>query len=470
METFDLVVIGIGPAGMASAVMGSEMGLKVCAIEKSKIGGECMNVGCIPSKALLRSAKLRHQVNKFSDAGLKSMPMPDVLDPFAGIHQNIDYIREKKSMGMFAKAELLIGKGAAEFTGRDTVRVGEREIRGRRIFICAGTRPMIPPIPGIDTVDFLTNENMFALSEIPKSMTVVGGGAIGCEMAQAFSRLGCKVSLVQMDEHLLPYGDSDRVLEEVFEKESIDVYNSRNILKVEKSDTGVRLETDKGETLDSEKLLLAAGRVFDGAPLQLEKAGVKYDHRGIKVDKYLRTSNKKIFAPGDVNGEVQLSHSAMHQGMIAIMNSMMPGFFKRNFRKYVVPWTVFTDPQVSVAGLNEKQLQERGIAYEAIKMKYEDYGAAIAENIPEGYVKALVSKTGKIYGARIVGEGSGEMINEWALAIQNNLRMHNLMFLQHSFPTMGFLTKRSSEQWMMNRIAPQGIKNLIAKFFRLMNP
>lgn len=464
---FDMIVIGLGPAGMAVSIMGSEMGLNVCAIERHKIGGECMNVGCIPSKALLRMAKTRHTTTKLSSMELAEGEEPAVKDPFTRIQQHIRYINEKKTMAMFKKVNLVLGEGEAEFINSHTVAVGEKRFSAKRIFICAGTKPSVPPIPGIEKIDILTNENIFSLPSMPKSMIVIGGGAIGCEMAQAFSRLGCKTSIVQMDPHLLPFGDEDSglLLEKVFNEEGIDVFNSRKLTGVRQDGDEVVLSTDQGEELRGEKLLVAAGRKMDFTSLKLEAAGVKYGKKGIEVNNHLQTSQKHIFAPGDCNGHYLLSHAAMHQGMIALMNCMMPGPFKMNFKKFVVPWTVFTEPQVSHVGKRQKDLDAAKTPYEVIECKYEDYGAAIAECVDIGYVKALASKTGRIHGARIVGEGSGEMINEWGLAIQKKIRMHDIMFLQHSFPTMSFLTKRVSETWMMKRMESKFLKCMMKWMF-----
>ncbi|THB69797.1 MAG: NAD(P)/FAD-dependent oxidoreductase [Gammaproteobacteria bacterium] len=465
---YDLITIGVGPAGMAVSVMGAEMGLKVCAIEKHKLGGECMNVGCIPSKSLLRMAKTRHQFEKLAEMELESDQVPSVLKPFSKIQGYLDYINEAKTVSMFEKVDLLLAEGSAEFVDKNTVKVGEKTVSAKRIFVCVGTRPMVPPIPGIEDVDILTNENMFKLEEIPESMVIIGGGAIGTEMAQAFSRLGTKCSLIHMAEHLIPTGDPEagELLKEKFEEEGIAVYNGAKIEKIEKDGDLIKVYSDKGEVLEGKKLLVAAGRKPDFSELDLQKAGIETDERGyIKVNDYLQTTSANIYGVGDCNGHFLLSHSAMHQGMIAIMNSMMFGPMRRKFQNYVVPWTVFTEPQISSVGLTEKELIAKGIKYEVIKMNYADYGAAIAENIGVGYVKAFVSITGKIYGASIVGEGSGEMINEWGLAIQKKMRMHDIMFLQHSFPTMGFLTKRASEQWMMNRMKSGFLKRMCQIMF-----
>jgi pyruvate/2-oxoglutarate dehydrogenase complex dihydrolipoamide dehydrogenase (E3) component len=459
---YDVIVIGAGPAGMAVSAMASEMGLKVATIEKRALGGECMNVGCIPSKALLRMAKLRHSADRFGDYELDEHGKPSVRRPFERIAEHLAYIDEKKTSGMFKKvSKLKLAEGEASFLDPHTVGVSGEKLSGKRIFISVGTRPAVPPIPGIRDVDILTNETIFKLDAIPSSMTIIGGGAIGCEMAQAFTRLGAKCTIIQMDPHLMPQGDPDagKLLEEHFGKEGIDVYNSAKLSKVEKQNGIITVEAEGGITIESERLLVAAGRRYDFDVLKLENAGVRFDPRkGIDVDKHLRTTAKNIYAPGDCNGHYLFSHAAMHQGMIALMNSMLPGPMKMDFRKFVVPWTVFTDPQVSSVGLTEKQLKQRGIDYEIIESRYEDYGAAIAEGIPVGYIRVYAGKgllsRGRIYGAVIAGEGSGEMINEWGLAIQKKLRMTDIMMLQHSFPSMSFLSKRTGEIWMMNRMTP----------------
>ena len=453
-QPFDVLTIGLGPAGMAVSAMAAEMGLRVAAVEPRKIGGECMNVGCIPSKALLRLAKSRHIAMKFATrTGADDNGHATRIDnPFPEIQKDLAYIGDTKTMKMFEKVTLFFQRGPARFIDAHTVEVDGERIRAKRIFIAVGTRPAAPPIPGLDQVEYLTNDTVFKLDGVPASMVIIGGGAIGCEMAQAFNRLGCRTTIVHMDPHLVPAGEADaaELLEASLKAEGIEVYNKRMIKGVSKGADGtITVETDQGERLSGEQLLVGAGRRFDFSSLELENAGITYGKRGIEVNKYLQTNRRHIYAVGDCNGNFLLSHAAMHQGMIGLMNAMMPRPMRMDFRKFVVPWTVFTDPQVSHAGLTEKQLRDRGIAYETIRVRYDDYGAAIAEKVDVGFVKVHASKWGRIYGASIVGEGSGEMINEWALAIQKKIRLHEIMMLQHSFPTMGFLSKRIAEVWMM---------------------
>ena len=466
-EQFDVLVLGLGPAGMAVAAMAGEMGLRVCGVEPRSVGGECMNVGCIPSKALLRMAKARQAFAKLGRMELESVPRPAVRRPFERIGRDLAFISERKTMGMFSKVDMVYRQGPAAFVDSHTVQAGERRIRARRIFICTGTRPEIPDVPGLRDIEPLTNETIFSLDAVPESMLVLGSGAIACEMAQAFSRLGCKVTMVFRGPRLI-WRENEEVsalLEETFVDEGIVLEKNADMRSFRKSGGGVELELGDGRSLRAERVLAALGRRFDPGVLDLEKAGVAYGKRGIGVDRYLRTSQKHIFACGDVNGEHLFSHAAMHQGMIALMNCMMPWPFKKDFRKYPVPWTIFTEPQISRVGPTRRELVERGRRHTEVIARYDDYGAAIAEGVDLGFVKALVSPYGRVLGATIVGEGSGEMINEWTMAVQNRFNVTRLLMQQHSFPTMGFLSKRVAEMWMMKMVRPGWVKKMCRLFF-----
>jgi len=464
---YDVAVIGLGPAGMAVSIMASEMGLRVLGVERRALGGGCMNVGSIPSKALLRMAHVRHLVGRLAEYALADVEPPAPAKPFERIADHIRFIAEKKTTKMFEKVDLRLGEGSASFVDPHTVSVGGRTATAKRIFVCVGTRPAIPPIAGLESVEYLTNETIFGLEAIPESLLIIGGGAIGCEMAQAFRRLGSRVTIVHLDPHLLPYGDWDagKLLEEVFGEEGIRVYNARGIRRVARENAVITLQTDHGELFRADHLLVAVGRRYDFDGLNLEAAGVRYGEGGIEVDNRLRTSSPHIYAPGDCNGTYRFSHAAMHQGMIALMNAVAPPPIRFDFRRYVVPWTVFTEPQVAHVGALERDLKANDVPYEVVEESYADYGAAIAEGIAVGSVRAYVGKAGRIYGVRIVGEGAGEMINEWGLAIQNRLRIHKIMVLQHSFPSMSFLTKRVSERWMMNRLESPVLRRLVRWLF-----
>ncbi len=459
---YDVLTIGLGPAGMAVSAMASEMDLKVCAIESHHIGGECMNVGCIPSKALLRMAKTRNVVRLLNRMQLTPVPEPQVLNPFEKIQADIKYINDSKTKRMFEKVDLILQEGNASFVDPHTVRVGKRQITAKRIFIATGTKPAIPAFPGREDVEPLTNENLFHLDGMPDSLAIIGGGATACEMAQAFSRLGSKCTMILRGTRLLKHADEDaiKLLENTFYNEGIEILRETTIKQVSQQKGKIKISTQQGDSIVVEKLLLATGRSIDLSNLALEKAGVEYSQKGIKVNPYLQTSQKHIFAVGDCNGHVKLSHAAMHQGMIAFINCLLPYPLKIDFRKYVVPWTIFTEPQISHVGPKESELQAKGIKYEVIKIDYADYGAAIAEGIDIGFVKVLVSPSGRVFAATVVGEGSGDMVNEWGLVIQRRIPMSEILFLQHSFPSMGFLNKRVAETWVMNRMRSPLVRSL----------
>ncbi|WP_026895463.1 dihydrolipoyl dehydrogenase family protein [Clostridiisalibacter paucivorans] len=463
MKEYQLIVIGLGPAGMAVTSMAVSMGLDVLAIEDHKIGGECLNYGCIPSKSLLKAAEAKHNSETLEKFGLKSFS-PEIEDPLQIVRNKIQSINGNKTNNVFEKADLILNKGKAKFIDEHTVEVGNEQYKGKNIFISTGTKPFVPPIPGLKEVPILTNSNLFEQKSIPETLTIIGGGAIGSEMAQAFARLGSKVTLVQMDPHLIPVGDEDagRLLEEVFKEENIEVYNSTNIEKVEEKNNKIYTYTDKG-TFESDKILVATGRTPVLEPLALENGGIEYDKKGINVDSYYRTNKNHIYAIGDCNGKSLLSHAAMHQGMLALMNALSPepieSFKNEN---WLVPWSVFTEPEVAQVGLTEKQAKEKNIEYMPIQMEYKNYGRAIADSKTEGFIKVLADNTGKIYGATIIGESASELIHEWTLAMQNGLSMFNIAMTQHSFPTISTLNSMIAQQWMTKMVQSGAMEQMMS--------
>lgn len=449
---YDIIVIGMGPAGMAVSAMAGKLGLRVLGIEKNKIGGECLNCGCIPSKALLKAGEMRKVVDNLKKYGIKPAEMPGVDDPLAVVREKVDTINGPKTMKAFEKAELVLAEGPAEFIDSRTVRAGDKTYRAKKIFIATGTEPLIPPVPGLDQVEVLTNVNLFEQKHIPESLMIIGGGAIGSEMAQAFSRLGSKVVLAHMDQHLIPAGERSggELLQKIFEGEGIEVYNSTRIEKVEKKGDKIVTYTDKG-IFETEKILVAAGRRPALSELKLEKAGVKYSKKGIEVNRKLQTTRAHIYAIGDCNGKSLFSHAAMHQGMLALMNAINPTPFKKlKYDAYPVPWSVFTKPEIAQVGLTEEQAKAKGMDYKIVQANYADYGRTIADGQPEGFVKVVTNRKGNIFGAAVVGEAASEMIHEWTMAIQFRLSLFDILMMQHSFPTISLMNKRVAENWMMD--------------------
>ena len=470
MKKYDAIVIGMGPAGMAVSAMGAAMGLDILAVEKRKLGGECLNIGCIPSKALLKASEVNFSAYDMASFGIESEceMNTDTHGAFEVVRSKIGKINNKKMMKAFERVTLLLNEGPAEFDSKHSIVVDGKKYYGKKIFIATGTEPSIPPIPGIEKLtddQMLTNLNIFDLEVFPKKMTIIGGGAIGVEMAQAFSRMGTKVTIVQMGEHLLPVGDKDAgdLLQEMFGKEGIEVHNSAKIEKIDIKDDLVYTYTDKG-VFTGEKILVAAGRRPVLEPLKLEKAGIKYTKKGITVDRNLRTNVRNIYAIGDCNGLALLSHAAMHQGMLSLMNAINPTPFKLKRNKYYVPWSVFTKPEVAQVGMKEQEARDRGLKIEVFKRDYVSYGRTVADGHPEGFIKIITNKRGRILGVTIVGESASEIIHEWILAIQKGLSMFDIMMMQHSFPTIAMINKMIAEDWMMAKMKKPWVHR-IAKLF-----
>ncbi len=459
-KKYDLLVIGLGPAGMAVTAMGVAMGLDVLVFEKNKLGGECLNVGCIPSKALLKAAASLHSAKNLAKFGIEAELNILQNNSMQVVRDKVAQISGKKIQKTFEKATII--KANASFVSPKEVQADGKTYTAKKIFIATGTTPMIPPIPGLADVPKLTNENVFDLDKYPQSLTILGGGAIGCELAQAFARMGSKVSIVHKDEHLLPLGDREaaELLEAKFISEGITVFNGVNITKVEQVAGKVVTHLEQGQVV-SEQIMVAAGRKPSLEKLNLNNAKIKYDRCGITVNQHLRTNKSGIYAVGDCNGLNLFSHAAMHQGMLALMDAVSP--FRLSFlqrKKYLVPWSVFTEPEVAQVGLDERQARERGLKFEVVRKEFADYGRLVADGAPSGFIKVLVSKSGKIYGVTVVGESASELIHEWIPIMQYGKKMHHILLMQHSFPTVSMISKMVAEQWMMGKMSGKFVRGL----------
>lgn len=452
MKKYDVIVIGLGPAGIAVADMATETGMKVLLVESRPIGGECNQAGCLPLPETLFSPGKN----------------PILTEHFSRLNADIDHIRNNRIPSLAAHADILLGQGAASFISENAIRVGNETYMGEHIFIATGTRPFIPPIAGLKQIDYLTNENLFQLEQIPKSLILVGGGTIGCEMAQAFALAGCQCTIVHDCPHLLPQSEPDaaNMLEHRFMQMGIHIRHACAITHIMKRENGrIAILTRNGLELESEKLMIAAGRSHDFSSLNLDKAKVAYNRKGIVVDDYLCTTNRHIYAVGDCNGSSQLSHSAMHQGMLAFTNALSKPELRKKYLRQPSPWTVFTDPQISHVGKTSTELAAGNIDYEVMETRYSDHNTTAVEKQKEGYIRVYYSSAGKIYGVSIVGPNSGEMINEWATAMQHGIGLHDLMATMQSFPIMGSLSKRIGETWIRENKQPGFLKKLLRFLF-----
>lgn len=391
MKKYDLIVIGIGPAGMVAVGMGTKLGLNVLGVEMNAIGGECLNVGCIPSKAMLKIAQMKYNTEILNDFGLKLNGHVQVVNPLETVREHVASQTGEVLNKMFSKADLLLKKGPATFVDEHTVEVDGVKYHGDLIFIATGTEPMIPPIEGLSDVPYLTNVDIFNLTEIPNRLTIIGGGAIGVEMAQAFSRLGSKVTIVHMDEHLVPSEDREAaaILEESFMKEGIVFFNGERINSVSKESDGFTTKTTAG-TFVSDQLLVATGRKPALASLNLDAAGVSYDKKHVIVDEFNRTNIPHIYAVGDINGKWLLTHAAMHQAMLSLMQAMSKKEpTKLNRSNYVVPRAIFTNPEIAQVGLTEDEAKKEGLDFFVVKKTYDTYARAVTTGASVSFVKVI---------------------------------------------------------------------------------
>lgn len=451
MKKYDVIVIGMGPAGMAVANIAHVAGMSVLTVEKNKVGGECLNCGCIPSKAILKVAQIKNDIKNLEKFGLELSGDVKVTNALELIRQKIGTIGRVKATKMFENVDSIVSQGEATFVDEHTIRVKDDLYRGKFIFIATGSEPSMPNIKGLSEIDYLTNKNLFKVENIPESLVVVGGGAIACEMGQAFRRLGAKVSLINMDDHIIPSIDEDvvSVLEEKLRNEGVDIFNGTTVDEFRKTLDKIEVNFS-GKKLVCDRVLIAAGRKPAIDKLGLDRIGIKYTKYGIDVDEFNRTNIKHIYAVGDCNGKNLFSHAAMHQGMLSAMHmikSASPCSLKRS--GYVVPFSIFTDPEIAHVGMTEKEARENGIEFTTIKEYYRDYGRVLIDGKDDGFIKIVATPKGSILGVSIVGDAASELITEWAMALQFNITLDEVAMMQHPFPAVSLLNMRAAQKFMM---------------------
>ena len=466
----DLVVIGGGPGGLVVASVASQLGLRVTLVEETdKLGGDCLHSGCVPSKSLIAMARIVHTTRRGVANGLLStMPAIDFASATAHLDRVIGRIQLHDDPERFRSYGCDVRFGKAVFSGESEIVVNEERIRARRFVIATGSQPAVPPIPGLAEAGYETNETIFKRRDLPANLAVIGGGPIGVELAQAFARLGCDVTIVEMTGQLLGRMDSKaaETLWQTLEAEGVRVRLSASITAVRRAGDRRQLVLESGETVECERILVAAGRCAAVNGLGLDKAGVDFDQRGIKVDERLRTSQRHIYAVGDVAGSLQFTHVAEYHAGIALANIAFRWPKKVDYR--VIPVVVYTDPEIAAVGLTEQQATEQGIRYEVAEFPMQDIDRALADDAPEGYARFLLSK-GRIIGATIVGAHAGELIHEVALAMQVRVKAKQLSELVHAYPTYAQLNRRTINSryadllksrklhllvWLLNRLIP----------------
>ena len=446
--TTDLCVIGAGSGGLSVAAAAAAFGRQVVLIEKHKMGGDCLNYGCVPSKALIAAGKRAHMMQTAEPFGIaNAIPQIDPRAVHDHVKSVIAAIAPNDSVERFTGLGVRVLLGAARFTDKQTVAVGEHEIKARRFVIATGSAPFVPPIPGLDDVAYFTNETIFDNKEKIDHLIIVGGGPIGMEMAQAHRRLGSKVTVL---EGATALGKDDpelaAIVLDALRDEDIDIRENALADKVTAgAGGGVKVHVKSGaETveIDGSHLLLAVGRKPNLSDLNLEAAGVKYDRRGVTVNKGLKTSNRKVYAIGDVAGGLQFTHVANYHAGLVIRNALfrMPVSVNND----TVPWCTYTEPELAHIGLSEKDAKERGHKINVLRWPYHENDRAQAERVTKGHIKVITGKGGKILGATIVGEHAGELIQMWSLAIAQGMKIKAMTGWISPYPTLSEINKRVS--------------------------
>jgi pyruvate/2-oxoglutarate dehydrogenase complex dihydrolipoamide dehydrogenase (E3) component len=456
---YNLVVLGAGTAGLVSAAIAAGLGAKVALVERALMGGDCLNVGCVPSKALISAARIAATVARAAEFGVE--PGGARVD-FGAAMERMRRLRARISVNdsaaRFRKLGVDVYFGHGRFVGSEAVDVDETRLLFKRAVIATGGRAAAPPITGLDGVDYLTNESLFSLTELPKRLGVIGAGPIGCEIAQAFAQLGSEVFLVESEHGVLPREDRDAA--EIVQSEMI-----RSGVKLLCCGRGLEIRSDPSTRLNVEshgrrydepvdRLLVAVGRKPNVENLNLEAAEVAYDERGVTVDDTLRSSNPRIYAAGDVCSSYQFTHAADFMARIVVQNALFHG--RKKVSALRIPWCTYTTPEVAHVGLNERQAAEEGADIDTYLQPLADVDRAVLEGETAGFVKVHVRKgTDRIVGATVVARDAGDLIAEITLAMTHGLGLAKIGSTIHPYPTQGEAVRKLGDQYSRTRLTPR---------------
>ncbi len=470
---YNMVVIGGGTAGLVTAADAAGLGASVALVEKTLMGGDCLNFGCVPSKALVRAARAAAEMR---DADVYGIETVDVKVDFGKVMERMRRLRAQLSAKDSASrfqyelgVDVFIGE--ARFIGADAVEVGGQTLRFRKACIATGARAAAPPINGLAQAGYLTNETVFSLTELPRRVAVLGAGPVGCELSQTLRRFGAEVTLIERGPHILPREDEEaaRLVERAIVRDGVRLLTKATVKRVEGCGGEKVLTLDQSGKLAElvvDEILVGMGRLPNVTGLGLEKAGVEYDEvRGIKVDDRMRTSNRRIFAAGDVASRFKFTHMSDATARIVIRNAL---FFGRDrMSALTVPWCTYTDPEVGHVGLNEVEARERGIAVTTFVQKFRDVDRAVLDGEVSGFVKVLVRQGGdEIIGATIVARHAGEMLSELTLAIARGVGLGALATVIHPYPSQAEEIKKIADAFNRTRLTPR-IKRLFSTWFSL---
>ena len=468
---YKLVVLGGGTAGLVSAAGAAGLGAKVALIERHLLGGDCLVTGCVPSKSLLAAARAAHDARHAERFGVR-LPGPVAVD-FAAVMQRMraqrTAIAPHDSARRFTELGVDVYLGAACFTGRDTLEVGGQTLRFTRAIIATGARAALPPIPGLAETGCLTNESVFTLTELPRRLAVLGGGPIGCELAQAFARFGSEVTLIEQGPTVLGREDPDAaaLVQAALAADGVRLIFGARLAAVQNGPTGKRLELVRNgttESLESDEILVGVGRAPNIENLGLQAAGVEHDAHGLVVTDRLATANPRIFAAGDVCSRYKFTHAADAMARIALQNALF--FGRKRVSELVLPWCTYTDPELAHTGLTAALAAERGLATESFTVELSGVDRARLEGETAGFVRVLAQRgSGRILGGTIVARHAGELISELTLAITSGATLATLGSTIHPYPTVAEALKRTGDLYQRTRLTPS-VQGWMRRWFR----
>ncbi len=461
----NLVVVGAGSAGLIAALVAATVRARAILIERERMGGDCLNTGCVPSKTLIRSAAVAHEVAHAAEFGVRAEPEGiDFATVMARVRQAIATIEPNDSVERYTSLGVDCVAGEARLVDPWTVEVAGRRITGRNIVIATGARPFVPPLPGLEDCEPLTSDTVWSLDTLPERLLVMGGGPIGCELAQSFARLGARVTVVDMLDRILPREDPDvsAHLTRVFEREGIEVRVGHRAERFEGDASGgvmIALHDGREERVGFDRVLVAVGRRANTDSIGASEIGIALNRDGtIEVDAFMRTRLPNILACGDVAGPYQFTHMASHQAWYAAVNGLF-GFARRFRANYaVVPWVTFTDPEVGRVGLSESEARERGIQVEVTRYDLAELDRAIAEGSGEGFIKVLTRPgSDRILGAVVVSRHGGELLAQFVLAMTHGIGLNKIMGTIAAYPTWSEAVKATAAAWRRKHVPERAL-------------
>lgn len=468
-QRYNLVVVGGGTAGLVSAVGAAGLGAKVALIEKHLMGGDCLNVGCVPSKAIVRAARAVAAVRDAAEYGIQVPPGTTV--DFAKVTERMRRLRAQISPHDSARRLTELGVdvflGTGTFTKTDTIEVDGKTLRFSKAVVATGARAAIPQIPGLNTIPYLTNETLFSITELPRRFAILGAGPIGCEMAQCFARFGSEVYLIEASHGVLPREDRDaaKIIQSALERDGVKLLCCGRSPEISQEKNGIRLRLEShahAYDVEVDQLLVAAGRAPNVENLGLEIAGVEFNRNGITVNDRLQTTNSRIYACGDVCSSYRFTHAADFMARLVIQNALFKGRAKAS--SLIIPWCTYTSPEIAHVGLNENDAKERGIPIDTFTQELSQVDRAILGGKTEGFVRVHVRKgRDKILGATIVAANAGDLIAEITLAMKSKAGLRTIGATIHPYPTQAEAIRKCGDSYNRTRLSPV-IKTIIGKW------